>query len=415
VSDRWRHSQPAPDSVRLFVLLGVLAGAGPAALDMYVPALPRVASDLQVSTSAAQLTIAFYLAGLALGQLLFGQLSDVFGRRRPVLVGLLLFTVASALCFATSSLAALCAARLVQGAAGASGMAIGRSVVRDLYGTRASARYYSRLTIVYGVAPIVAPIVGSQVLRFTSWHGIFAVICGLGLLILIAVALWFPETLPRELRRPGTIAATRATFGTLRRDRRFLGCTLTLGMAMGALVAYVATATFVIQDGYGASTQMFAALFGANAFVMVAGNQLNAHLLRRFTPSALAVVGLGLLLLGSAGAIVVAVGGLSLAVLEICLACMLGSYGFVQGNVLAIGLAEHAKAAGAASALFGLIQYATGAVIAPLAGLGARGSVAPLAAVSFTCALIAAASAYFLVLRGRPVTAVMATPPVELV
>jgi DHA1 family bicyclomycin/chloramphenicol resistance-like MFS transporter len=203
-------------------------------------------------------------------------------------------------------------------------------------------------------------------------------------------------------------------FGTPVRDRRFLGCTLTLGMAMGALIAYVGTATFVIQGGYGASTQTFAVLFGANALVMVAGNQLNAHLLRRFAPSALAIVGLGLLLLGSGGLIVVAVCGVSLAALEICLACTLGSYGFVQGNVLAIGLADHTKSAGAASALIGLIQYATGALIAPVAGLGVRGSVAPLAGVSFACALIAAASAYFLVLRGQPVVAVVAPTPVEV-
>jgi DHA1 family bicyclomycin/chloramphenicol resistance-like MFS transporter len=393
----------APNSIRFFLLLGCLSAAGPLAMDMYIPALPSVASDLDASTSATQLTIALYLVGVALGQVIFGQLSDVWGRRRPLLAGLLLFLLASGFCATTSSIVALSVGRFMQGVGGATGVVIGRTVVRDLYGVRASARYYSRLTLIYGVAPIVAPSIGAQILHLTSWHGIFLVIAGFGTMLFTGAVLWFPETLPSGQRRSGSLIATGRTFSVLLRNRRFLGCTLTLGFTTGALIAYVATATFVIQDGYGASPQLFGILFGVNAFAMVAGNQVNAHLLHRFSPSTLTATGLCMLVLGAVGLFTVAIGGLGLAALEGCLICVLGSWGFIQSNVLAVGLADQAEVAGAGSALLGLAQYATGALIAPLGGLGGSRSPIPFAVVTLTCGLVAAAAAYLLVLRVRPV------------
>jgi DHA1 family bicyclomycin/chloramphenicol resistance-like MFS transporter len=392
---------PAPESRRFFVLLGCLAASGPAAMDMYVPALPNVAASLHSSTSATQLTIALYLVGLALGQLLFGQLSDIFGRRRPLLFGLLLFVASSVACALTSSLALLAAARLVQGTAGASGVVIGRTVVRDLYGLEASARYYSRLTLIYGLAPLIAPLIGSEVLRVTSWHGIFLFTGAFGTALLVGAALWFPETLPHGMRRPGAFGATLATFAMLLRTRRFVGCMLTMGLSLGALVAYVSSASFIMQDGFGVSPQLFAVLFGINALAMVVGNQINAHLLHRFSPLALSAFGLALLICAAVGLVVVGVADLSLLALELCLLGLLGSWGFIQGNILALALADHAAVAGAGSALIGLAQYSLGALIAPLAGAGGSSSVTTFAAVSLACGVAAAVSAYLLVFRGR--------------
>lgn len=380
-------------------------------MDMYVPALPRVASDLGSSTSATQLTIALYLVGLALGQVVFGQLSDVSGRRRALLAGLVLFLLASVFCALTSSIVPLAIARLLQGLGGATGMVISRSVVRDLYDVTESARFYSRLTLIYGLAPMIAPSIGAQILHLTSWHGIFLVLAGFGTILFAAAVFWFPETLPRERRRSGSVLATRRTYSALLRNRRFVGCTLTLSFTMGAMVAYVASATFVMQDGYGASPQLFGILFGVNALAMVAGNQVNAHLLHRFSPSTLTAAGLGVLLVGAGGLFMVAITGAGLAELELCLMCVLASWGFIQSNVLAVGLADLAAAAGAGSAVLGLAQYTTGALIAPLSGLGGSHSVIPFAIVTLSCGLVGAAAEYLLVFPTRPVIASRAPLP----
>ncbi len=390
------------DGRRFFALLGTVSAAGPAALDIYLPALPMVAADLGASTSATELTISFYLVGIALGQLVFGHLSDVHGRRSPLLVGMLLFAGASLLCAVSSSLPELIAARFAEGLGGAAGMVIARAVVRDLFGMDASARYYSRLVLIYGLAPTVAPLVGSILLQVTDWHGIFVVLGGFGLFA--AALLWwaFPETLPVERRRGGALAETFAAFGTLLHNRRFVGCALTLSAMMCALVCYLATATFVIQGRYGASVEMFAVLSGANALVMVLSNQVNAHLLHRFTPQNLVLVGMTLLLAAAAWLVVVAVAGLGLAELELGLAGLMSSWGFVQGNVTAIGLADHAAMAGSGSAVLGLTQFGVGALAAPLGGLAGSGSVWPLAIVIACAAAVTAASAYWLVLDSPP-------------
>ena len=390
---------PAPQSRRFFVLLGCLAAAGPAAMDMYVPALPAVSTSLDASTSVTQLTIALYLIGLAVGQLVFGQLSDIFGRRRPLLFGLALFVTASLACAVTSSLELLITARLLQGFAGSSGVVIGRTVVRDLYGLKASARYYSRLTLIYGLAPLIAPLVGSEVLRVTSWHGIFLLVAAMGAGLVVAAAWWFPETLPRELRRSGAWGATLATSRMLLHKPRFVGCMLTMGFSLGALAAYVSMGSFVMQDQYGASPQLFSALFGLNAIAMVGGNQINAHLLHRFAPQALAAFGLTLLVTAATGLVFVGVADLGLVALEVCLIGMVGSWGFIQGNILALGLADLAAVAGAGSSLIGLAQYALGGLVAPLAGIGGSSSLTTFAAVSLTCGVSAATSAYMLVFR----------------
>ena len=394
-------------------MIGGLAGAGPAAVNLYLPALPDVASDLHASTSAAQLTLALFLVGAAAGQLIFGPLSDVFGRRRPLLAGMLIFAAASILCAVAPSLATLCIARLLQGAGAASGMVIGRSLVRDLFGLTDSARYYSRLMLISGVAPIAAPLIGALLLQVMSWHGIFVVTAVGGLALTAGAARWLPETLPRDARRSAEPIETFRTFGRLLRHRRFVGCVLTLAFTMGALVSYLSTATFVIQDGYGASPQLFGALYGVIAIATVTGGQINAHLLHRYGAAQLTAVGLGLLLIGSSALLAVALTGLGLAAVALCMVCMMSSWGFVQGNVVAIALAEHAPVAGSASALLGVAQYATGALIAPLAGLGSTDTALPLALVSISVGLAAAAAAGLLIFRDGRAAPIAAPEPVE--
>jgi DHA1 family bicyclomycin/chloramphenicol resistance-like MFS transporter len=366
-------------------------------MDLYFPALPRVAADLAASTSATQLTLSLYLVGLALGQIVFGRLSDLRGRRPALLGGLLVFVAASGLCATATSTLVLTGGRLFQGLGGASGMVISRVIVRDIYDVRTSARYYSRLTLIYGLAPILAPSIGAQILRVTSWHGIFLTLAGIGSIALAGAFLWLPETWRPDRRGCRSRPTAGKTFLLLLRDTRFVGCGLTLGFASSALIAYSASAAFVMEDGYGVSPEVFALLFGANALALVIGNQLNAHLLHRFSPANLAATGLAILLLATSGVVVVAISGLGLPAFEGCLVCLVGSLGFIPSNILALGLGGQAAVAGAASALLGFAQYGMSSLVAPLVGLAGDRSQIPFAIVALACGMAASAAAYFLV------------------
>ena len=275
--------------------------------------MPTVAADLGASSSAIALTVTTFLVGLALGQLLAGPLSDTYGRRRPLLVGLVVFTVASLVCALTPSAGVLVAVRLVQGLAGASGMAIANAVVTDYSRGRQAARLLSRLALVSGLAPIVAPLVGAQLLRVTSWRGLFVALTGLGVLLFSAVALGLRESLPRERRQAGGAARTLRTFGMLSRDLRFMGFASTSALSFVAFFAYLAASSFVYQDLYGASPVLFSLLFAANAIGMLAVSQLNHRLLARFSPRQL--LGTGLVigsLSGLAVLVVTLIGGLGI-------------------------------------------------------------------------------------------------------
>ena len=372
--------------MRLFVVLGAVSAIGPAAMDVYLPGLPALADDFGASPSAAQVTLTTYVAGLALGQLLGGPLSDVHGRRRPLVAGMAVFTVATLACGLAPGLPALAALRLVQGATAAVGVAIGRAVVRDLYAGPAGARYLSRLMLVIGLAPIVAPIVGGQLLRVTSWRGVFVAVSLLGLALTIVSARLLPETLPRERRRAGGIGLTVRTFAALLHDRRFVGFVLLVGLGGGAMMGYIAGSSFVLQDVYGASPQLYGVLFALNAVFLVAGAQVNAHLLSSRSPRALLRVGLATMVVAGVSLLaVVSLPEAGLAAVMAPLMLLMLSWSFIQANAVALALVDHAGVAGAAAALLGVSQYALGAVMAPIVGIGGEGTAVPMALVITIC------------------------------
>jgi DHA1 family bicyclomycin/chloramphenicol resistance-like MFS transporter len=388
--------------LRLFVVLGSVSAIGPAAMDAYLPGLPELARDFGVSPSAAQVTVTTYLLGLALGQLLSGPVSDVHGRRRPLVAGMAVFTVTTLACSLAPSLAVLAGMRLVQGTSAAVGVAVGRAIVRDLYAGAAGARYLSRLMIVIGLAPILAPVVGGQLLRFTSWRGVFVALSLLGLALTAIGARLLPETLPRERRRASGLGVTLRTFGQLLADRRFVGFVLIVGLGGGAMIGYVAGSSFVLQDVYGASPQLYGILFGLNAVFLVAGAQVNAHLLATRSPRSLLRVGLLMLVVAGGGLVLVVVlpkAGLATVMAPLML--QMASWSFVQANALALALTDHPEVAGTAAALLGVSQYALGAVTAPLVGLGGSDTALPMAAVIAVCAVGAALAFEVLVSRSR--------------
>ena len=355
-------------------------------MDVYLPGLPELAADFGASASEAQVTLTTYLLGLALGQLLSGPLSDVYGRRRPLVAGMAVFTVVTLVCSLAPSLYVLAGLRLVQGASAAVGVAIGRAIVRDLYAGAAGARYLSRLMMVIGLAPILAPVVGGQLLRLTSWRGVFVALSVLGVALTAMSARLLPETLPRERRRAAGLAVTLRTFAQLLRDRRFVGFVLIVGLGGGAMIGYVAGSSFVLQDVYGASPQLYGALFGMNALFLVVGAQVNAQLLATRSPRSLLGIGLAAMVVaGLALVAIVSLPGAGLAAVTAPLTLLMASWGFIHANALALALADHPQVAGTAAALLGVSQYAFGAVTAPLVGLAGSDTAMPMAVVIATC------------------------------
>jgi DHA1 family bicyclomycin/chloramphenicol resistance-like MFS transporter len=352
---------------------------------MYVPALPAIARDLEVSTALTQLTLTTFLIGLAAGQLVSGPLSDALGRRRPLLAGAAVYAGASAACALAPSVHILAGARFAQGLAAAAGVVISRAVIRDLYSGAALARAYSRLYVVVGAAPIVAPVLGTQILRFTSWRGIFVTLAALAL-VLIAVGLFrLPETLRVERRTAAGFRATATTFRVALRHRGLVGYALTLGCAAAALLSALAGAPFVVQEAYGESPQAYGFVLLVGGLVVVGTTQLNSVLLRELPPERL--LAFGCFVAATAGLAMIAFGGRSVWAFVVCFVGVFASYGFVAANATALALREQAAVAGAAAALLGLVQFGTGGVAAPLTGLAGADRVAPLGIVISTLAL----------------------------
>jgi DHA1 family bicyclomycin/chloramphenicol resistance-like MFS transporter len=370
---------------RLFVLLGGLTAFGPLSIDMYLPALPAIGRDLAASESVIQLTLTACLIGLAIGQVVAGPVSDALGRRRPLLIGVAGYVLASLLCAVAPTAAILVVLRLLQGLAGAAGIVIARAIVRDLYTGSAAARYFSRLILIFGIAPILAPVLGAQILRFTSWHGIFLALAVVTALLWLGAARALPETLPVERRRSGSFGDTVQTFRRLAADTPFLGYAVSGGLGFGAMFAYIAGSPFVLQSIYHISPQTFSLIFGLNALGFVITSQINGSLVSRIPPARLLTAGVTVTAVaGLALLAVILVGGLGLAAVLPPLFVLVSSIGFVVPNAVALALSRHPEAAGTGSALLGVIQSGIGAAGAPLVGIAGITTALPMAAVIAT-------------------------------
>ena len=361
----------------MILVLGALVALGPLTIDMYLPALPALTADLATTSSTAQLTLTGTLVGLALGQLVIGPLSDTLGRRRPLLAGAALHVAASLAITVAPNVAVLGVLRVLQGVGAAAGAVIALAIIRDLYTGRAAATMFSRLMLVMGVAPVLAPTLGGELLRVTSWRGVFVALAVYGVLVLVATALALRESLPPEHRRSAGIGATLRTYGGLLHDRNFVGLVLVAGLTMAGLFGYVAGSSFVFQQQFGLDQQQFGLAFGAGAIFLIAATQLNAYLLRAFEPGTLLLAALaggavsGLVLVAAA---VTGVGGL-VGVL-IPMFGVLFAVGLALPNAPALALSRHGDAAGTAAALLGAIQFGVGALVSPVVGLLGNDAVA---------------------------------------
>jgi len=398
-----RGERPARRA-RVVLILGALSAFGPLSIDMYLPGLPSLGATLDAPAWAVQLTLTACLAGLALGQVVAGPLSDRFGRRTPLLAGVAAYAAASLLCALAPTVLALVVLRFVQGIAGAAGIVIARAIVRDMHSGAAAARFFSLLMLVNGLAPILAPVIGGQVLRVTTWRGVFVLLAAIGVVLVAAAAAGLRETLAPADRHPGGVGETIRTFGRLLGDRVFLGHALACGLAFGAMFAYISGSPFVLQDIYGASPQVFSVLFAANALGIVGASQANRALLRRFEPRA--ILRAALVTQASAGVALLAVvlAGAGVWGIVPLLFVVVASLGLVLPNATALALAGHPRVAGSASGLLGVLQFIVGAAAAPLVGVAGTATAVPMATVIAVLAVGAVLSATVLA-PGEPVGA----------
>lgn len=382
-----------PGTVRLVVVLGAINAIGPLSIDMYLPAFPEITRALDTGASQVQLTLTACVAGLALGQLVIGPLSDRFGRRVPLIAALLTYAAASLLCAAATSVGALIALRFVQGLAGAGGIVISRAVVRDLHSGAAAVRLFSSLMLVTGLAPILAPVLGGQLLAVTSWNGIFLSLAILSALIALLATVGLRETLPKERRSTSGLRRTVQTMAGLLRDRSFVGYALAGGLTFGALFAYISGSSFVFQRIYGLSPQLYSLTFALNGLGLIAASQVNARIVERVGPTRLLRRALGFVAASALTLlVVVSVGGLSVWAVLAPMFVIVSSLSFVLPNATALALAEHAAVAGTASALLGVIQFTVGAIAAPLVGVAGPDSAVPMGVVMALCAVGALAA-----------------------
>lgn len=372
-------------NVRLVVILGALSMFGPLSIDMYLPSLPTLSHDLGASASQTQLTLSACLFGLALGQIIAGPISDSLGRLRPLCVGVALYAVTSLVCAIAPSVTVLILLRFVQGMAGAAGIVIARAIVRDLYSGIAIARFFSLLMVVNGLAPILAPIIGGQLLRFTTWRGVFITLTIIGILLFLAAAIGLSESLPSDRRQRGGIRVTLSTFWRLLTDRSFVGFALACGLAFAAMFAYISGSPFVLQDIFGVSPQLFSIFFAVNALGIVIASQINGRLVGRVSPYRLLAIGLTATACGGIALLAVVIGGVGLVGVLPSLFIVVSSMGIVFPNATTLALANYPHAAGSASALLGVLQFVFGAAVAPLVGIGGTQTALPMGMV--ICAL----------------------------
>ncbi len=369
--------------------MGLITALGPLAIDMYLPAFPSIAADLDVSPGYVERTLASYLFGLAMAQLAYGPLADRFGRKRPLLLGLCIYIVASMGSAATADVVRLTFWRILQAFGGAAGMVIPRAVIRDNFDTRDASKALSVLMLVMGATPILAPILGGQVLVLADWRWIFHVMTLLAATLLITAVVSMRETL-----NPAHVASLRVTniarnYLELLKHRRFMCYSLAGGFGSAGMFSYIAGSPRVFIEIYGVKPQYFGLLFGLNAAAFITTAQLSARLLNRYTPEQLLRTAQKTLVAATVvGLLLTLADLLPLPLLMLCLIGFMGSQGFVNPNAAALALHEQGHRLGAASAMMGTLQMLCGATAGTLVSLWQAPSALPLTGLLTLCAVL---------------------------
>uniref|UniRef100_UPI00404B40F1 Bcr/CflA family multidrug efflux MFS transporter n=1 Tax=Cephaloticoccus sp. TaxID=1985742 RepID=UPI00404B40F1 len=385
----WLAPQQLPVRWLLILILGSLTAFVPLSIDMYLPAFPQIAEEFGTEIGQVQLTLSIYMIGMALGQMLYGAMSDRWGRRRILLWGMAVFILATVGCAVSGSIGALMLWRFGVAMGGSAGMVMTRAIVRDSFDVKESANIFSLLMLVMGAAPLLAPFIGGQLLLFTGWRGIFWLLATFATVCMVAVLKFMPETLAPDQRARHGIVGVLGVYGELFRDRVYIGYVLSIGCVSAMLFSYIAgSPTFYIEQ-YGVSAQSFGIFFGLNSGGIIMASQANRWLLKRMSPRKALEAAYAL---NTTMALVLALqvwtgwGGFpaSVAVLFV----VVGSTGFLFPNIMALAMAPKGRVAGSASALMGTVQFGLGGTAGTAVGLLYNGTAIPMAVVLATCSVI---------------------------
>jgi MFS transporter, DHA1 family, multidrug resistance protein len=375
---------------RLAVILGALTAIGPLAIDMYLPALPTIAREFRVDAAAVQVSLATYFAGIAIGQAFYGPLSDAVGRKPALSFGLLVFIVASIGCAWAESVQALVAFRFLQALGGCAPIVIPRAVVRDHFDQLESIRMLSVLMLVFGLGPILAPLIGGQLLVNFGWRSVFWLLAGYAIVWLTLVIAFLPESLPAGRRRAQPIRVVLGVYARLLRDRTYIGYVLSGALIFAGLLAYISGSPFVFIELFHVPPERYGIFFGINAIGIMSASQINRWLATRVEARRIVGVVLAVAMTASLVLLFDAYSGFGgFAGILVPLFCYIACHGFVLPNTTALAMAPHGQVAGSASALLGTIQFVLGSLTGALVGVFANGTAVPLAAVIAGCGVAA--------------------------
>ncbi|MHC9043644.1 multidrug effflux MFS transporter [Microbacterium saperdae] len=404
-------SIPAPGDVprarmstlRAMLVLGMLEAFGPLSMDLYLPQLPQLAASLGTTEALGLATMSACMIGLGLGQLIAGPLSDRFGRRRPLMVGVTAFAALSVLCAVAPSIELLLLARFLQGLAGSAGIVICLAIARDQFEGAELSRMLSLLFLVSGTAPIIAPVLGGQLARIMDWRGIFWVLGAIGVVLLLVVVFALPETLRPTERHGGGLRALGGHAGAVVRDRLFIAVLCAAAGGGVAFFTYLSMSSFVLQDEFGLSPQTFSLAFAAGALGSIVGSQTSRLVVRRWGPLRVYLGGITATLIATAAFLVLALTGTGVLGVVIALIGFMLCSGIGGPNGQTLALAHHGSRAGTASALLGMATFLLGPVLAPVAaGIGGTNAVTMAVTMAIAAAVAAVAAWAFV----RPAAAV---------
>lgn len=370
------------------LVLGALTALGSFTIDLYLPAFPVIEEDLDVSTALIQLTLTATTIGFAVGQLLVGPWSDRVGRRLPLIVATSLHVVASVGVALSPGIEWLFLFRVLQGVGAAAGGVVAMAIVRDLFGGLPLVRMLSRLALVNGLAPILAPVIGSQLLLFLPWRGMFFFLAAYGAIALLAGAFFLVETLPPARRVDLGHSTTRQRYHALFSDRIFLGIAVIAGMTFSGLFAYLSSSSFLFQQVYGLDAQQFGLLFAVNSLGVVGGVQASSFLARYIGPQWILAGAITVLLVSAAAIVVLDANGGGLIGILVPLWFFILACGFCFPCTQVLALAHHGSEAGTAASLLGALNFGLAGLISPIVGLFGIGNAIPMGAIMGCTALV---------------------------
>lgn len=380
------------------LILATFSALGPFTVDMYLASLPQIGEFFETGASAVQASLTTSLLGLGLGQLIMGPLSDIYGRRRPLLTSMVLYILSSVGCAFAPSIQWFIVLRFIQGAAASAGLVISRAIVRDRFSGVEMTKFISLLTMISNVAPLVSPTAGSIVVSYSSWVGVFIFLGGLGIALAGITTWWVKESLPIQQRVPSSFRTLIKNYNTLFRDRSFMGYALVNGILFAGVFAYVAGTPFIYQNIYGVSPQMFSILFALNGLAIIMGSQFVKLLASRVPERRLFLIGIIIAFISAAAILLVVLSHAPLSAIFISIFLFAFSIGIIGPVSFTLAMESQGHIAGSASAVLGTFQFALGALTSPLVGIAGENSALPFGVVIFSTSLLSV-TAYIVLIK----------------